>query len=149
MIEILVVVAIIAILSVIAVTLYSNVQSDARDSKRKAELETISNVLEVNKTLPGYQPVTAAQFGGALFPGGGTTNALDPATYPYCLAQSSGTADATTANFTNAPSCSAGGTGGYSLINGTVPVANTASWKICTRLENRGTPGVFCRTNVQ
>ncbi|MDO8498454.1 MAG: prepilin-type N-terminal cleavage/methylation domain-containing protein [bacterium] len=157
LIEMLVVIAIIAIISVIAITLYSNVQADARDGKRKAEMEAIANALEVNKdTATGkYVPLVAAtMFGGGAFPGGGST-ALDPSTYPYCIAASTTStipSQATDAGpsygFTTVPACPATGTT-YNLINGSNPLNTTVSWRLCTRLEKRGTGELFCRTNVQ
>ncbi len=151
LIELLVVIAIIGIISVIAIALFSNVQADARDGKRKAELESISNVLEVNKTSTGYQLATAALFGGGVFPGGSTTLSTDPQGYPYCINTTASVAnsgvDATWINGAT-PSCSTAAPA-YSKIDGTTPAANSAQYKICTRLENRGTPQVFCRTNTQ
>jgi prepilin-type N-terminal cleavage/methylation domain-containing protein len=146
LIELLVVIAIIAIISVVAVSLFSNVQADARDGKRRAELEAIANVLEVNKTTAGYQPVLAAQFGGGNFPGGDTTNAKDPQGFAYCISGTSGVANATANGITNTPSCT---DANYTLMSGTQPTGNPAQYKVCTRLESRGTPSVFCRTNVQ
>lgn len=146
LIELLVVIAIIAIISVVAVSLFSNVQSDARDGKRRAELESIANVLEVNKQTAGYVAPQAANFGGGNFPGGSTTRAMDPSNYPYCIAAPTA-ADPVATNFTTTPTCTATG---FALIDGTAFTStNQPSYKICTRLENRGTATVFCRTNVQ
>jgi prepilin-type N-terminal cleavage/methylation domain-containing protein len=87
LIELLVTIAIIAIISVVAVALFGNIQADARDGKRRAELESLANALEVNKSGGGgnYNPILASQMGGGLMPGGGAT-ALDPQNYPYCVA---------------------------------------------------------------
>lgn len=147
LIELLVVIAVIAIVSVVAIALFSNVQGDARDGKRKAELESIANVLEVNKTSAGYQPILAARFGGSIFPGG-TATALDPQLYPYCVTGTAAGVAATLlpADFTLAPSCT---NVNFTVISGTQPVAGSTVYKLCTRLEVRGVPAVFCRTNVQ
>lgn len=48
LVELLVVVAIIAVLSVIGITIFGNVQRGARDAKRKADIEAIANVMEAN-----------------------------------------------------------------------------------------------------
>lgn len=50
LVELLIVVSIIAILSVIGVTLYSNVQKNARDAQRRGDVEAISKAFEANTT---------------------------------------------------------------------------------------------------
>ncbi len=149
LIELLIVVSIVAILSVVAIALFSNVQADARDAKRKAELSAISNVLEVNKKSTGYQPIFYTEFGGNSFPGGTSpnqTNAQDPQNYAYCIAASSGVTNPAASEFTTTPQCT---NASFVLIGGATPAADSASYKICTRLENRGNPLVYCTTNVQ
>ena len=153
LIELLVVISIIAIISVIAIALFSNVQADARDSKRKAELEAIANVLEVNKSAGNYNPILPTNFGGGVYPGDGVSViALDPQDYPYCIAAStSSTPPATPTDvteFSTIPLCPNTPVT-YNKITGLDPPTTTISWKLCTRLENKGTPTVFCRTNVQ
>jgi prepilin-type N-terminal cleavage/methylation domain-containing protein len=149
LIELLVTIAIIAIISVVAVALFGNIQADARDGKRRAELESLANALEVNKSGGGgnYNPILASQMGGGLMPGGGAT-ALDPQNYPYCVAGNATTTPPTNAVLTawaTTPACPAG----YTVISGTQPANTTVSWTLCTRLENKGTPAVFCRNNTQ
>jgi prepilin-type N-terminal cleavage/methylation domain-containing protein len=155
LIELLVTISIIAIISVVAVALFGNIQADARDGKRRAELESIANALEVNKSNSGgpYNPILASQFGGGVFPSGTTTVADDPQGYPYCIAASLTTTPPTaitngqigtwtTSACPNPPT-------GYNTITGTTPANTTVSWTLCTRLENKGTPAVFCRSNTQ
>src|SRR3990167_4965724 len=48
LVELLVVISIIAILSVIGITVFTGVQKNARDGRRKSDLEAISKALEVN-----------------------------------------------------------------------------------------------------
>lgn len=48
LVELLVVITIIAILSVVGVTVFGGVQSKARDARRKADVDSISKALEVN-----------------------------------------------------------------------------------------------------
>ncbi len=154
LIELLITIAIIAIISVIAVAVYSNIQADARDSKRRSELEAIGNALEVGKTPSGYQILTGASFAGAIFPGGGAqTFATDPQGYPYCISAVASVAnsvvDITWTNTGATASCATTAPA-YSKLDGTTtPAANSTQFKICTRLENRGTAAVFCKTNVQ
>lgn len=150
LIELLVTIAIIAIISVVAVALFGNIQADARDGKRRAELESLANALEVNKSSGGgnYNPIVAAsQLGGGLMPGGGAT-ALDPQGYPYCVQGNATTtppANSVLTGWATTPAC---GTS-YTVISGTQPANTTVSWTLCTRLENKGTPAVFCRSNTQ
>ena len=48
--ELLVVVAIIAVLSVIGITIFTGVQKGARDSTRRADVNAIAKAMEANKT---------------------------------------------------------------------------------------------------
>ncbi len=149
LIELMVVVAIIAIISIVAITLFTNVQKNARDGKRKAELEAIANVLEVNRinSVPGvigYQPLVNTLFGSALMPGQTLTTgtaAIDPLGIPYCIATT--TNAAAPAAWTATTPC----TGAFVPITTTTPAAGTQGWTICTVLENPAS--VACRSNVQ
>lgn len=60
LVELLVVVAIIAVLSVIGLTIFTGLQKNARDAKRRADVDAISNTLEVNYiTVSASYPVVA------------------------------------------------------------------------------------------
>ncbi len=151
LIELLVTIAIIAIISVVAVALFGNIQADARDGKRRAELESLANALEVNKSGGGgnYNPIVAAtMLGGGTFPGASTT-ATDPQGYAYCILSNATSTPPTALNtvvgWTTALACP----GGYTVMSGTQPPATAVSWTLCTRLENKGTPAAFCRSNTQ
>lgn len=101
LVELLVVVSIIAILTVIGITVFGNIQIKARDSRRKADIDAVSKALEahyndsaacaVTATAP-YCPPLAAWFsnnvipanpspGGAAYTGAPTSPA---ATYNVC-----------------------------------------------------------------
>ncbi len=56
LVELMVVITIIAILSIVGVTIYSGVQAKAQDSKRRADIDSISNAIEVhfNSTTGNY-----------------------------------------------------------------------------------------------
>jgi prepilin-type N-terminal cleavage/methylation domain-containing protein len=160
LIELLVTIAIIAIISVVAVALFGNIQANARDGKRKAELESIANTLEVNKIDSGYQRILYSQFGGNKMPGQTNTGtsstyriAADPSGLPYCISTSSNAADAAATGWTVMTDYSAGtgagcpSAGGYTPVQSNVtPATDSVRYKICTLLE-AGT--VFCRTNTQ
>jgi len=63
LVELLVVISIIAILSVIGITVFSGVQKSTRDARRKADLHAISLALEQYKVKNGTYPQT----GGGSF----------------------------------------------------------------------------------
>ncbi len=154
LIELLVTIAIIAIISVVAVALFGNIQANARDAKRRSELESIANVLEVNKVpqgaTAGYQPAACSLFGGGICPGQTTTTAtiaVDPSGYPYCISTTAGVGDITVANMTNTGTVTCGT--GWTVLGNGVPTAGSAVYKICTRLENGSSAQPFCRTNTQ
>ncbi len=153
LIELLVTIAIIAIISVVAVALFGNIQANARDAKRRAELEAIAHVLEVNKVpqgaTAGYQPAACSLFGGRICPGQTVTTATiskDPLGYPYCISTTAGVGDITVANMTNTGTITCGT--GWTVLGDGVPTAGATVYKICARLEaGNGTP--YCRTNTQ
>ncbi len=156
LIELLVTIAIIAIISVVAVALFGNVQANARDSKRRAEVEALAQALEVNRnqTTSFYSTLAKTQIAGGIWPGqttGSGTAALDPQGYPYCIVTSTtGTASGPTlvAGWATTPACAT--TGGGSMINDSLTAfSNINAWVVCTRLENGGTPAVYCKGNSQ
>lgn len=134
LIELLVVVSIIAILSVIGVAVFTGVQKNARDARRRADINAIANALETNKTASGYIALSASQFTSGAIP---TT---DPQSNTYCANSAASTqpADITIKD------CSA--PAGYGAVGTTNPPAGT-SWKVCAYLENPA--GAYCRTSAQ
>lgn len=60
LVELLVAITIVAILSMIALTLYSSSQKSARDAKRKEDINAISKALEQYKTAKGSYPTGCA-----------------------------------------------------------------------------------------
>lgn len=73
LVELLVVISIIAILSVIGITIFSSAQKAARDAKRRADLKAIANALEQFKTATGNYP-QVANTGGPWFCENSETN---------------------------------------------------------------------------
>jgi prepilin-type N-terminal cleavage/methylation domain-containing protein len=156
LIELLVTIAIIAIISVVAVALFGNVQANARDSKRRAEVTALSRALEINKnsTTGYYSTLTKSQLAGGVWPGqvaGSGTVALDPQNYPYCIVTgTTGTVSGPSAvtGWATTPACAT--TGGGSIINDSLTAfSNVTTFAVCTRLESGGTPSVFCKGNSQ
>lgn len=163
LVELLVVVAIIAILSTIGLTLFNGAQQNARDARRKSDIDAIASALE-SKRLPGtpfYSPIVAADFSSGVIP-------VDTiSTQVYCIRLYT---DDTTIKTEALPSATFGGTGasagcpadaaagtstvwypatvagGFAPISGTAAVpfsdsaspyaANKKSWKLCAKLEN-------------
>ena len=158
LVELMVVIAIIAVLAVIGLTLFSNAQQGARNAKRQSDLKAISNAMEVhyNPTagagcatgLTGtYCAINAGWFSAQIIP-------ADPvATATYCAASSLVAGAATPANMAASPTgvCVAGAAGYAAVAGGTNPPANTTTWKVCTTLEpyNAATPTVYCVSNQQ
>ncbi|MBI2330353.1 type II secretion system protein [Candidatus Daviesbacteria bacterium] len=101
LVELLVVVAIIAVLSVIGITIFSGVQKSARDARRKADINAISNALEADfssNNRTEYQTVTGGMFSGGVMLTDPTNSggydykisALPLATYTVCAKLESG-----------------------------------------------------------
>jgi prepilin-type N-terminal cleavage/methylation domain-containing protein len=57
LVELLVIVSIISVLSVIGITIFGNITSSARDAKRKADLQILSDALELYFNKNNYYPV--------------------------------------------------------------------------------------------
>lgn len=114
LVELLVVVSIIAILSVIGITVFTNTQKGARDAKRKGDIESISKALEThyNDTTCGatntnpYCPVTGTWFSGGLIP----TNP-GPGGADYVYPSAVGSTYVVCANLENATGNSSNNTG--------------------------------------
>ena len=71
LVELLVVVSIIAVLSVIGITVFTGLQKNARDSRRKADIDSIAKALEANYTSGSATPypvLVATMFSGGLIP---------------------------------------------------------------------------------
>lgn len=70
LVELLVVVSIIAILSVIGVTVFTGVQKGARDARRRGDIQAISKAYEVVYTAvtPRYRVLGPNDFSGGIVP---------------------------------------------------------------------------------
>lgn len=138
-IEILVAVSVIAILATIGFSVFQSAQGKSRDARRVSDLNTITKVLEVNKTSAGYQPLTPLQFSGDVIP-------QDPGNNVYCLGAGA-TVNLTNSTWTDKTACPAGWTLVNKNITG-IPAVNTASWRLCIALE-ASSASVVCKKSVQ
>lgn len=139
LIELLIVIAIISILSVIGYAVIGNSQKATRDARRVSDLNTITKVLEVNKTSAGYQPLASSQFSGDVIP-------QDPGNNVYCLSLVA-TWSLTNTTWTNKTICPTD----WTVINKDttgIPTANTASWRVCIALEASST-SIVCKKSLQ
>lgn len=159
LVELLVVVSIIAILSVIGLTIFTSAQANARDARRKADIDAIANTIEATRAPATvfYLSLPSTGFSGSTVP---MDNNNSTTASNYCIMTSTGTSvpgDPTTWTSTSScPTAPAGGASGLSvwttipaagLTAGTAPfVASTISWKVCARLET-GTP--YCKPSSQ
>lgn len=170
LVELLVVLSIIAILSVIGLTLFNGAQQNARDARRKADVDAIASALE-SKRQPGavvYLPVAATDFSSGTIPADNTTaqycirlytdiDTVKTEALPTLTATSWGVPGASTVCPADAaagtstiwyPATATAGTGGFQPLAppAVVPFsdasgnANKKSWKICARLENPSAP---------
>lgn len=106
LIELMVVISIIAVLSVVGVTLFNTAQKNARDARRKADIEAISKALEANYTSGSatpYPALTAAMFSSGAVPVDPqntgtfvyTTSALPAVAFTTCAVLENTTGNAT------------------------------------------------------
>lgn len=80
LVELLVVIAVISILSTIGMVTYTKVQGNARDAKRRSDIEAIASALEIKKgTNSSYQQIAQTDFGSGM-----PTEPLTGRTQKYC-----------------------------------------------------------------
>lgn len=142
LVELLVVIAIIAILATIGLTVFSGVQKNARDARRRGEIDAIAKALEANKTINAatYNVLANNQFQSGAVP-------VDTTAAKYCAAVSTtSTTPAAPSSWNATDACPAA----YNVVSTTNPAATTVSWTVCALLENgTGTPPVYCKSNQQ
>lgn len=140
LVELLVVISIIAVLSVVGLTVYSSVSTSARDSRRKADIDAIAKAFETNQNITSgqYIPLATNQF---------VENALprDPLSPTGCT-QSGGRfycyRGATTTNWT--ANCITNSNG---LSTGNPnPSSTNNNWIVCACLESGG---VYCKSKAR
>ena len=135
--ELLIVIAILAILTTIGFVQYQGLNKKARDSARRADVHEITTALEVNKGQEGYKALQVSQFSSLQW--------VDPSGNVYCIA--SGTPADPSVSSAWGSSCPSG----YVAVAPGAPATNFANWKVCSFLENAGSSGfgVFCKTSRQ
>ncbi|MBI4037379.1 type II secretion system protein [Candidatus Daviesbacteria bacterium] len=81
LVELLVVITIIAILAVVGLAVFSGIQKNARDSRRKADIKAISDALESHYVAGSakYDPVQASWFASGNIP----TDPINSPSYVY------------------------------------------------------------------
>lgn len=156
LIELMIAIAIVAILATIGFTVYSNAQINARDTKRKQDIDAIAAAIETKK-VPGqntYQPITSADFSGGLVPSDpkatATTNpqqyciltytTLPPPVPPAITVSTTFTDKVTCANSIINPNPA------ENAMAAALPLATTTTWEVCAFLEN-GTNQIYCKTS--
>lgn len=145
LVELLVVIAIIAILAAVGLTIFSGTQKNARDARRKADIDAIAQALETNKITTGYVVLATAQFAGGSIPADSGNNGVT-----YVAATSSAALPTTWANNAAVPSAPVGV---FTTVSGTSPAAG-AAWTLCARLEESTADTgaglkVYCKSNAQ
>lgn len=164
LVELMVAISIVAILAVIGLVVYGNVQANARNSQREQSLQAIATALEANKD-PGktaYKQILNAQFSGGAVPADPKAAAAGTAQQRYCLIYTT-TNPPTLASqvpkygvgqfISNWNTCALTGTGTSVVIADSVPAAavTMTSWAVCARDESDLTATantkVFCKYN--
>lgn len=173
LVELLVVISIIAILSVVGLTLFNGAQVNARDARRKADIDAIANALEI-KRQPGiivYKPIVNTDMSSGVVPedsvngaakyclktyinDDGARTATDPAISDWTYGGPPPVANACPSGYFQAKV----GTGFAFNVLDIAPFydgsgvadsnLNKKSWKICTKLEGSG-GSVYCKNSAQ
>jgi prepilin-type N-terminal cleavage/methylation domain-containing protein len=151
LIELLVVISIISILATIGIASYQGAQKNARDARRRNDVDVIAKSLEVNKAQDTlYYPVISPTW----FESGAVP--LDTTTAKYCILYRFDTTTISKptlwAATSSCPTSVEGASTTVAVIpstGGVPPVNSTATFKICARLEGGTQPNIFCRSNIQ
>ncbi len=165
LIELLVVIAIIGILTTIGVSTYTGAQKNARDARRKIDIDAIASALEANKLQNSstYQLLSTS-----MFAQGNNASAIVPvdsvnSSTPYCVAYKVAAGSTPPANPTiwavgacptAAAPWSVAGVSPWSAdasgtISTTLPPATATSWTACALLETGTAPNFYCRQSTQ
>ncbi len=144
LVELMVVITIIAILTVIGITVYNGVQKNARDARRRADIDSIASAMEAN-----YGKVTAGKYSalaGTMFSSNtvpedpvnktDSTSCSKNACY-YCVREAAIDADLTI-NVCAIPE---------DRVSPDKPSGAKDFWVVCANLESSTTP--YCRKNQQ
>lgn len=155
LVELLVVIAILAILAVIGLATFSGIQRNARDARRREEVQSIAQALEANKTMNSttYNTLLNTNFQAGLIPTDTTTAQYSVAwtTTAGAAAPAIPTAWATTSINPTAPSGTGAwpSTGTGQSVSTANPPATATAWTVCALLENGANPTVFCKSSQQ
>lgn len=140
LIELLVVISIIAILSVVGVTIYQGQQKNARDARRRADITAIAQAMESQKTSGSvtYKALENNYFSAGVVPADPTNTSSD------LVNDACGFNGGTVCRYCVRSTVGQCG-------NADTPVAvgapwDVATWTVCANLESGG---YFCRSNAQ
>lgn len=149
LVELLVVVTIIGILSTIGIVVFSDAQKNARDGRRRADIESIANAIESAKA-PGtvvYSPITDANFSSNTIP---TDNGSVTDKPNYCIRVSTtldAIADPTEDEWSISEPCVTTDWSPFDAADIT-SIDKIKLWKVCARLENAPNK-IFCKGSAQ
>lgn len=146
LIELLVVITILAILAVVGFVSFSGIQANARDSRRREDIDAIAKALETQRVVNGsitYPGVTITSFANGSIP-------VDPR-----LSQSYNIATVTVGNVApTKPTTWTANTASPTVPAGYTPIASSfglgaTGWTVCALLESGTNPNVYCRSHAQ
>lgn len=135
LIELLVVITIIAVLATIGLTIYTSAQKQARDAKRRGDIDAIAKALETKKgTNPQYQTLSSTDFINGI--------PTDSTTAKYCINSADGDPPLSS-GITSWSSGAVCPSSGYVEIRTGSEGLPRLGWTICARLEESGTSSTF------
>lgn len=140
LVELLVAIAIVAIISAVSMVTYSGLQKNARDSRRQGDINSIATALETNKSATSafYSLLANTQFATGKIP-------TDTSTAKYCALLGSTTQPTAWAENSACPT----NPSGYAEVTSSTAFSTNSSWVVCALLENGTNPNVYCRASAQ
>lgn len=148
LVELMVVIAILAVLATIGVAVFSTVQRNARDGRSKADINIIARSIETAKSIDANAGTVTYAYSSTSFANDFKTTPTGK--YPYCL-WSGSSAPATpsaTVSLWNGSACPTTPANPVLISGGTQTSGtwvNATYWEVCTLLE-AGT--VYCAQSI-
>lgn len=160
LVELMVAIAIVAVLATVGFVIFTNTQKNARDTRRRGDLDAISNAFEGHylpiagtcdgqltpSTQPTYCALQKTWFTSKTVP-------LDPlgtGKQKYCMTQNNDSTvidDLTINTWANANTCPTDWVEVLEKIPDPATVANFNSWKVCTYFESQ--KAILCKGSQQ
>lgn len=138
LVELMVVISIVAILAVVGFSVFSGTQKNARDGRRRSEIDSIAKSVETMRNLGAA--TTSYNYSAANYTSD-MKSITDPSLLQYCIIYPVPAGDIGITSAPTATTCP----NSYVAMTAAA-MTNQPSWKVCTWLEATG--AAYCKSNL-